>query len=185
MKTPHEMAAVGKEFSEQTALFAWAAMARNFGPEIAGDPLAYAKPEHIKTYIKKVPLGEQWCNPIVELKWLHAIKNQGHGDAIRGARSAAEGVRPGVFDVFLPVASHNSGYIRGPNVPLDQQAGLGKFHGLYVELKTVDRRNHKDGGASQVQLDFQADIRAAGYEAWVCHGWEEARVTILRYLGRA
>lgn len=178
MADPWTMAKVGKEFSDQSALFAWAAMAQSFGIMAASYPESYTKAGFA------VANGSQWDDRLPELKWLHAIKNQGHGDRIRGSRSKAEGVREGVFDLFLPVASHNSGHRAGPRIPLSQQAGLGKFHGLYIELKTLDRKNHKNAGASDKQLEFQADVRAQGYEAWVCHGWEDARDCLLTYLGK-
>lgn len=191
-KTPWEMAAVGKEFSHQTALFAWSAMAQWAGAECANDPLSYTKPGHAKAfYIADRPL------PVMpQLKWLHSIKNQGHGDAIRGSRSKAEGVREGVFDLCLPLplvteidydmGSAPFAGAHGVIVPYgDFRLIMAGYHGLYIELKTPDRINHKDGGASQPQLDFQADMRAAGYAAEVCHGWEAARDCLLTYLGKS
>src|ERR1051325_2497934 len=95
-KTPWEMAEVGSEFSHQTALFAWAAMARLFGPAIANQAESYAIAGYAKQAFERayVLKGENVNGiiPIVELKWLHAIKNQGHGDKVRGARSNAEGL---------------------------------------------------------------------------------------------
>lgn len=185
-KTPWEMADVGAEFSHQTALFAWAAMARMFGARAANDASSYTKAGYAKE------LCEQGLSePIPELEWLHAIKNQGHGDAIRGGRSRAEGVRAGVFDVFLPVVTRfeygenltNARRFGGPG--LEFSHGQWGFAGLYVELKTPDRKNHKNGGMSDEQLLFQAWALDQGYAAELAHGWEELRDTILRYLGRA
>lgn len=176
MKTPWETAAVGKEFSHQTALFQWAAMARSFGDRAANEAFSYTKAGYAKELF-----DQGLSSPMPELEWLHAIKNQGHGDAIRGARSAAEGVRPGVFDVFLPVMrpsydmrdvhAFEGGY------PIDQCA---LFGGLYVELKRPGKNK-----VSDAQEAFQAYAREAGYAAEIVVGWEAARDVILRYLGRA
>ena len=52
--------------------------------------------------------------PVLHL--MLAIPNGGARDAITGAILKAEGVKPGVPDVFLPVAS-------------------GPFHGLFIQLQ--------------------------------------------------
>jgi hypothetical protein len=187
-KTPWEMAEVGSEFSHQTALFAWAAMARLFGPAIANQAESYAIAGYAKQAFERayVLKGENVNGiiPIVELKWLHAIKNQGHGDKVRGARSNAEGLRAGVFDVFLPVTRELQGGAKLEGGLMGHQDAW-IYCGLYIELKTPDRINHKDGGASDVQLDFQVDMRAAGYAAEICHGWQAARDCLLTYLGKS
>ena len=96
---------------------------------------------------------------IPQLKWLHAIHNQGHGDAIRGGKAKAEGVKAGVADLFLPYVSPNSGYF-----------------GLYIELKTVK------GTLAPIQFEFINDMRKVGYAAHMARGWLEARKIILDYL---
>lgn len=146
------------EHAEQVALFMWANMAEKFGLMAANDPLSYTVKGHALAY-------GTWRNDLVpQLKWLHAIHNQGHGDAIRGSRAKAEGVKPGVYDVFLPV-------------PLGDERG-NFYSGLYVELKRKDA-----GKASGEQNEFGRDMLAAGYQAEVCHGWGLVRDAILRYLG--
>lgn len=187
-KTPWEMAAVGAEFSHQSALFAWAAMARIFGVRAANDPLSYTKQGHALvtyglppgTYTMTLDGRSPHPEAVHELKWLHAIKNQGHGDRVRGSRSKAEGVREGVFDVFLPVVA-----LRQPPWQNQPGNGLPRLAGLYLELKTPDRINHKNGGASDAQLEFQAFAREQGYAAEVVHGWEMARDVLLTYLGKS
>ncbi len=177
MKSPWETAAVGREFSEQTALFQWAAMATSFGLRAANDPLSYKVEGHAKAVFQS-----SWADQVPQLTWLHAIKNQGHGDAVRGARSAMEGVKAGVSDVFLPVPI---GYeVRYSDQVAPFEGGLygrdGRTYcGLYVELK----RQGKNGGASDKQLEFQSDIRDSGYACEICVGWEAARDVILQYLG--
>lgn len=52
------------------------------------------------------------------LRLMFAIPNGGARDAITGAMLKAEGVKPGVPDIFLPVPVNG-------------------FHGLFVEMKTL------------------------------------------------
>jgi hypothetical protein len=162
-----------KEHAEQVALFMWANMAKLFGPNIANDPHSYTVAAFAKTQFEgKGGLGYiRYSEPLIELKWLHAVHNQGHGDAIRGAQAKAEGVKAGVADIFLPY----------PIVPRpDRQVGEPYgYAGLYIELKKKD-----SGQPHAEQLDFQADMRLAGYKCEIIHGWELARDEILRYLGK-
>lgn len=94
-----------------------------------------------------------------QLKWLHAIPNA------NSHHQVAEGVRGGVPDICLP----------WPVKP---------FHGLYIELKLPSRRKHKNGGASDVQLEWLAYLSYEGYMTHLCYGWEHARDAILDYIGR-
>lgn len=159
-----------KEHAEQVALFMWAGMAQKFGPNIANDPHSYTVAGFaLKQFEGAGGLGYiRYSAPIPELKWLHAVHNQGHGDAIRGAQAKAEGVKAGVADIFLPVPR------------FDEFTPNGIRCGLYIELKKKD-----SGKPHAEQLDFQNDMRAAGYKCEIIHGWELARDEILRYLGRS
>lgn len=170
MKTPWEYAETGNEYSHQVALFQWANMAEMFGVLQANDPESY----RVAGYAKRN--WEERGGPLLpQLRWLHAIKNQGHGDAIRGAKSAAEGVKAGVFDVFLPV-SVISWDAHGTTNP--------RFCGLYIELKRPDSKGKTAGKPRVEQLEFQAYALEAGYQAEFVYGWLEARDCILRYLGK-
>jgi len=100
------------------------------------------------------------------LKWLHAIPNA------NSHKMVSEGVRAGVADVFLPKWS----IIRISPVHVRQA------HGLYIELKTEKRRKEKNGGLSKEQEEFGKDMIAAGYQWYVCYGWEEAWQRIEEYL---
>lgn len=93
-----------------------------------------------------------------ELKLLHAIPNGGYRSKATAARMKAQGVKPGVPDMCLPVPR-------------------GTYHGLYIELK-----RQKGGTVSPDQREWLADLRAQGYAAYVCHGWQEAADTIMGYL---
>ena len=94
-----------------------------------------------------------------ELRMLYAIPNGGKRDRITGARLKATGVKAGVPDMCLPVAR-------------------GSYHGLYIELK-----RKKGGHVSDDQWNWLRDLIGYGYKAVVCKGFDEARATILDYLG--
>lgn len=169
-----------KEHAEQVALFMWANMAMRFGRYTADFPAAYTQAGWAMDYSKRaIATGNDYLLP--ELKWLHAVHNQGHGDAIRGAQAKAEGVKAGVADIFLPVPRYPgliaSRLIGQPPYAVPETAEA--FCGLYIELKKKD-----SGKAHAEQLEFQADMRAAGYKCEIIHGWELARDEILRYLGK-
>ena len=136
---PEDLAKSGTEAAHQTALFAWAALSVSRWPE---------------------------------LRWLHHIANGGsRGDsvasrAIRGAQLKAQGVRPGVADVCLPVRR-------------------GKYSGLYIEMKKPSenpKREGSKGGVSDEQAEFGAFVKAQGFGWCVCYSWEEASAAIVQYL---
>lgn len=70
-----------------------------------------------------------------------------------------QGLKPGVPDLFLPVAR------RG-------------FHGLFVEMKR--RRGAK---VSPQQRDRADRLTAQGYLVRICPGWDAARADLCHYLG--
>lgn len=87
----------------------------------------------------------------------HAIPNGGERNPIVAARMKAEGVRAGVFDIFLPVARR-------------------QYHGLFIEMK-------KPGGKLSEAQQKKADEYAAdGYAAYMCDHWEKAVKVIMWYL---
>ena len=99
-----------------------------------------------------------------ELDLIFAIPNGamlggGRIGAIRMHALKAEGLRPGVSDLFLP-AAHKG------------------FHGLFIELKT-----HK-GTPSDNQLEFIANVSKQGYYAIVCYGASEAIDILEWYVGK-
>lgn len=69
---------------------------------------------------------------------LFAVPNGGARDRVTGAKLKAEGVVAGVADLFLSVAR-------------------GGFHGMYIEMKTVNGRQ------SESQKAFQRSVEAEGY----------------------
>ena len=82
----------------------------------------------------------------------------------------AEGLKDGVPDICLPVATVNE------RIPSDG------YFGLYIELKIEKRRNQKNGGCSEEQLEWLAYLNGAGYKAVVCYSWIEAVEVIKEYL---
>ena len=92
-----------------------------------------------------------------ELKLLFHVPNGGRRDKVTAARLKAQGVKPGVPDLFLPVARHGK-------------------HGLWIELKTAV------GRPSLNQCEWIGDLKDQGYEAYICYGWEEARGVLEAYL---
>lgn len=93
-----------------------------------------------------------------ELEMLYHVPNGGRRDAVTGAKLKAEGVKPGVPDLVLPVA----------------RAG---YHGLYIELK------RQDGGTlSKAQRRWRELLTAQVYCSLVCNGANEALSALRRYL---
>ena len=89
---------------------------------------------------------------------LSATPNGGMRNIVVAKKLKREGVRKGFPDLTLPVPRH------------------GKF-GLYIEMKKV-----KGAKPSAEQSDWIEFLRAQGYRAEVCYGFDEARVVINGYL---
>jgi hypothetical protein len=93
-----------------------------------------------------------------ELHWLFAVPNWiGTRTKKHGAYLKAEGRKPGVPDVWLPVARKG-------------------YHGLVIEMKVKPNR------PSDAQTGWLVWLEAAGYSAHVCYSTEEAQAVILDYL---
>jgi hypothetical protein len=94
--------------------------------------------------------------PALEL--LIHISNEGKRSLWAGRELKAQGLKPGVPDIVLPV----------PN----------RHHiALWIEMK-----RRKDGRVSEAQKRMMFALKKYGNMAVVCYGWEEARDTILNYL---
>lgn len=109
----------------------------------------------------------QWCavreRTCPALALLYAIPNGGQRDVRVAARMKAEGVKPGVPDLHLPVARHGQ-------------------HGLYIELKRRASRMGR-GRVRPAQQWWHDRLRLEGYRVVVCEGWDAARDAIMEYLG--
>lgn len=88
---------------------------------------------------------------------LFAVPNGGRRDVIGAAILKKEGQRNGVSDLMLAVAR-------------------GKFHGLFLELKTAT------GRLSPAQHGFIAGATMQGYAAYTCYSYDDAVILITNYL---
>ena len=95
---------------------------------------------------------------IPELALLHSVPNGGSRNPIEARHLKEQGVKPGIPDVFLPVAR-------------------GGYHGLYIEMK-----RRKGGRVSVEQKKMILALRDQGFRAEVCEGWEKARDVITEYM---
>ena len=89
---------------------------------------------------------------------LMAIPNGGYRTATTARKLHAEGVQPGVPDLFLAVARKG-------------------YHGLWIEMK-----NGKTGVLSEHQKEMIARLKAEGYACDVCRTQEEFINSIKNYI---
>lgn len=94
----------------------------------------------------------------IEPVLLFAIPNGGARNAITGAMLKAEGVRPGIPDLFLAIPAFG-------------------FHGLFIEMK-----KKRTGVLSDAQKNVIYSLEGKGYCAVVCYGFDEAKREIEDYL---
>lgn len=92
-----------------------------------------------------------------ELSRLYHIENERQCSPQQAARRKRMGVKKGVPDLCLPVPR-------------------GKYHGLYIELKTPT------GRVSPEQRWWLGNLNADGYCALPCYGWEQACDVLIWYL---
>ena len=145
-------------------------------------------------------------NPLWQMvvHWTHAIPNGGDRSMIVASRLKAEGVKAGVWDVFVPVPVWHASPCNGETR---------WRHGLYLEFKKPARRKHRKtatgwsldgqsvaagtpravptgcppgtilvGGLSEFQWTFGMDMSKLGYHTSVCFTWEEALVETINYI---
>ena len=94
-------------------------------------------------------------DPRLELAF--AIGNGGKRDKVTAARMKAEGVKAGVWDIFLPVPA-------------------GEWCGLFIEMKVGNNKLTKE------QREFRDSLY--GYYAFkVCYTWGEAAKVLMEYVG--
>jgi len=92
-----------------------------------------------------------------ELRWMYATPNAARRSPRQGAWMKAEGMKSGVWDIFLPYP--NAGY-----------------HGMYIEMKT------KGNKLTENQIKFRDDLLRY-YWFFVCTGdWRQAAEAIKTYL---
>lgn len=92
-----------------------------------------------------------------EVRLLFHVPNGGLRNKKVAAQLKAEGVKPGVPDLFLPVAR-------------------GIHHGLWIEMKAGTNK------PTEHQRQWLADLTARGYKTAVCYSWGDAADIIEDYL---
>ena len=90
-------------------------------------------------------IRQQWP----ELALLFHIPNERHCTPQQGRMLKLMGVKRGVPDLFLPVPR-------------------GRYHGLWIEMKT------ETGTATNDQKWWGDRLTAQGYLCYLCHGWDTA-----------
>lgn len=95
---------------------------------------------------------------IPELAWLYAIPNGGKRHIRVAQKLKAEGVKPGVWDIDLPIPR-------------------GKYNGLKIEMKWGRNK------LTENQVKWGKFYRQTGFRTAVCYSWMEAKYVILDYLG--
>ena len=91
------------------------------------------------------------------LRWMFHCPNGGKRDAITGGQMRALGVKPGVPDLLMPVAS-------GPD------------SGLALEFKSAT------GTTTPSQDEWLAHLQANGWLTLVVRSADEARAAVMHYL---
>lgn len=103
-----------------------------------------------------------WCGYMAahdpDYGLIFAIPNGGQRNKVTAAKLKAEGVKPGVPDLFLPVPR-------------------GIYTGMFVEMK-----RRKGGHVSADQRKWITDLISHGYKCVVCRGFEEAKQAITAYM---
>lgn len=94
-----------------------------------------------------------------ELKWLFAIPNGGKRNVLEAMSLKAQGLKPGVSDMFLPLARNG-------------------YHGLFIELKVGKNKT------TPKQDEFIRDVSFNNYKCEVCYGAKEAIKVLEEYIQR-
>lgn len=100
----------------------------------------------------------EWAAHYRPLDVMYAIPNGGKRAIQTAAMLKAEGVKPGVPDICLPVPR-------------------GHYHGLYIELK-----RRRGGKVTREQQAWIEALMHQGYACAVYHGWDAARDVIIDYM---
>lgn len=154
--TPLQIAKTS-ESSHQQALFAYCAVACHQGWKVADEWCDKGSLTRISSASRGV-----W-----QLEWLHSIPNGGLRDKITAGKLKAEGVKKGVPDIHLPYS-------------------VGKWHGLYIEMKKPSLKPKTDkakkGGLSDNQIKFKSYCERVDIGFVVCYSWIEAIEVLKQYI---
>ena len=130
----------------------------------AGKPAGGAAPSEHEEQVALFAWADANADRWPELRLMFSVPNGGHRHPAVAAQLKAEGVRPGVPDVFLPAVRP------GPDGRV--------WGGLFVEMKRAD---HSNGPTSEQRLWLER-LRNAGYMAAIAYGAKEAITIIENYL---
>ena len=99
-----------------------------------------------------------WAQYRTDLQLMFHITNEGRRSVQHTQSLLRQGMKPGVPDIFLPVAR-------------------GGYHGLFIEMK-----RRVGGRSTPEQKEWQRALLEEGYAACVCKGFDAARETIDWYM---
>lgn len=88
---------------------------------------------------------------------VYHIPNEGKRDVVSGARLKRIGLRKGVPDLCIPLPK-------------------GRYHGLYIELKTAK------GKVTPDQIEWLKLLKSNGYATAITYGVDEAITVIKQYI---
>lgn len=127
-------------------------------PMLTIQDLQGARTEHAEQCaVMRWAAGMEAVRP--ELGLLFAVPNGGGRSKAEGGRLKAEGVKPGVPDLMLPVARQG-------------------YHGLFIEMKRAG-----GGRLSPEQREWRARLEAEGYRWVMCEGMDAGIAALREYLG--
>lgn len=108
-----------------------------------------------------------WANKLINiypaLINLYAVPNASKCSYGAAKYRKKEGLVPGVPDLVLAVQNKEYG-------------------SLYIEMKRSDRKNEKNGGSTENQIQWRNNLTTYGMLSVVCYSFEEAKDIILTYL---
>ncbi len=92
-----------------------------------------------------------------QFRWIHAIPNGGHRSKATAGKLKAEGVTPGVSDIFVPIPARGK-------------------HGLYIEMKAGKNT------LTPAQKEFGEYVQSRGYSFYTAWSALEALTALELYL---
>jgi hypothetical protein len=98
--------------------------------------------------------------------YLIHIPNGGSRHKIEAVKLKRMGVKAGVSDLLLTIPSRSKA-------------------GLWIEMKAPAVKGKSKNYPTQSQNEWLAKMKAIGYAAVVCYGWEQAKDQIIKYFGEA
>ena len=107
--------------------------------------------------------------------------NGGHRHIVVAQQLKAQGVKPGVPDILIPVPSVRpmdpiTLAVFAQNTSVAPPANM-PYIGLAIELKIGKNK------PSDEQIKWQARFQQSGWRAVVCYGWEAAAKETIAYFG--